>query len=189
VKKNGFVFVRVLALLLVFGFVLAGCGSKDPLEGTWTTVVEGETVTAVFYGGKIGLDALGNGMSPYVFEKNVGTIDTGYGDVIFNLSGKTIKINILGLEFSLTKDAKTTTPKALAGEWIADDGSKLAFMGNLVISTDEDGDTEFGSYTFENNQGEFDDVFFDTFIVSDKTLTVDPENDYYKKVFTLGGKK
>jgi hypothetical protein len=127
-------------------------------------------------------------MAPYTFEKNAGTIGTGYGEVSFTLDGGTIKTNILGMDFALTKDTKPATPKALAGEWIADDGDgiKLVFISDMVIVTDEDGGAEFGSYTFADNQGEFNNV---PFIVNRKTLTVNPEYEEYKKVFTLGGKK
>jgi hypothetical protein len=180
-KKAVFGFLIALA----FGLVLWGCGSKDPLEGKWTTTVEGETVTLIFYGGQVGLDALGDDMTSYTFEKNVGTVDTGYGEVSFTLDGKTIKTNILDMDFVFTKDTKTPTPKALAGEWIGDDGFKVVFISDLVIGIKEDGDTEFASYTFADNQGEINDM---SFIVNGKTLTINPEEEY-EQVLTRGGKK
>ncbi|MDR0730786.1 MAG: hypothetical protein LBF63_03895 [Treponema sp.] len=175
-----------MAMVLVCGFVLAGCGSKDPLEGTWTMTVDGETVTLLFYGGQVGVEGFGDDMGPYTFEKNVGTIDTGLGEIPFTLNGKTIKMNIFGDEYTFTRDTNTSTPKALAGEWIADDGYKLVFISNMVIVTDEDGDRQFGPYTFADNQGE---INYAPFIVSGKTLTINPEYEDYKTVFTLGGKK
>jgi hypothetical protein len=175
-----------LVIALAFGIFFAGCGNKDPLEGKWTTTVDGDTITFIFYGGQVGLDGLGNDMTPYTFEKNVGTIDTGYGGITFTLDGKTIKTNILGMNFTLTRDTTTPTPKALAGEWIADAGDRMVFISDLVIATDEDGDMEFGSYTFADNKGE---VAYTPFIVDGKTLTLDPEYEDYKIVYTLGGKK
>jgi hypothetical protein len=181
-----------LAIALLFGFVLAGCGNKDPLEGKWTTSVEGETVTLVFYGGQAGINiggnTIGSGMMPYTFEKNAGTIGSDYIEAPFTLDGKTIKVTVLGRDFAFARAATPATPKALAGEWIADDGDglKMVFISDMVILTYEDGDAEFGWYTFADNQGEISGT---PFIVNKKTLTIDPEDERYKKVFTLGGKK
>jgi hypothetical protein len=183
--KRGNFFFSAPAITLAFGLVLAACGSKDPLEGKWTTTVDGDPVTVLFYGGQLGVDGLGSSMTPYTFEKNTGTI-TDYG-LSFTLSGKTVKITILGTDLTVTRDTKTPTPKALAGEWIADDGIKLGFINDLYIVTDEDGEAEFGSYTFAGNQGEFDNSR--SFMVNGKTLTVNPEREEYSMVFTRGGKK
>jgi hypothetical protein len=183
-KKDVLKMIGIGAVLTIMA-VLAGCGSKDPLEGKWTTTVDGTTVALVFYGGRVGLDGLGSKMIPYTFEKNVGRIDTGYGDVTFILDGKTIKTNILDTDFVFARDTKTPTAKALVGEWIADDGIKLVFISDMVIASSENGDAEFVSYTFANNKGEITNT---SFIVDRKTLTVDPEEEY-QKVFTLGGKK
>jgi hypothetical protein len=183
----------VLVIALTFGFVLAGCGSKDPLEGKWTASVEGETFTLIFYGGQVGVNlgrsVLGRDMLPYTFEKNAGTIGSGYIEAPFTLDGKTIKVTVLGRDFAFARAATPATPKALTGEWIADDGDglKLVFISDLVIITSEDGDAEFGYYTFADNQGEIGGGT--PFIVNRKTLTIEPEDEAYKQVFTLGGKK
>jgi hypothetical protein len=184
-KHRNFSF-SALVMALTFGFVLAACGSKDPLEGKWTATVEGETVSLVFYGGQVGLDVLGNDMIPYIFEKNAGTIDTFFGAIPFTLDGKTIKMNVFETDLVFTKDT-TPTPKALAGEWIADNGEgSLVFISDLIISSGEDGDAGLVSYTFADNQGEAEGV---SFTVDGKTLTLAPEYEDYKMVFTLGGKK
>jgi hypothetical protein len=187
--KRKKIFFSVPAITLALGLVLAACGSKDPLEGKWTTTVDGDPVTVLFYGGQVGVDGLGSRMTPYTFEKNTGTI-TDYG-LSFTLSGKTVKITVLGRDLTVTRDTKPPTPKALAGEWIADDG-KLSFINDLYIVTNKNGDARFGSYTFADNQGEFDSLpgFGDvSFTVNGKTLTVAPESEEYKMVFTQGGKK
>lgn len=177
------------AIALLLSFVLAGCdGSKDPLEGKWTTTVDGETLILVFYGGQVGINAIGSGMVPYTFEKNAGTIGSGYIEVPFTLEGKTIKATILGRDFAFVKAATPSTPKALAGEWIADDGNglKLVFISDQIIITNGDGESGFREYAFADNQGEFSGS---PFIVDRKTLTIEPENESYKQVFTLSGKK
>ena len=173
-----------IVLCLVLVVLLSGCGGgSGTLSGVWTGRVFDTDVTLAFVDDLCFLliDQIGLEYSKYTFLRNESVLATDLGNMPILLKGNSLTLTYEGMAIVLIKDTKTkNAPAPINGIWKGPDPWLFVFVNDKIFIVDEDGDLDYGTYTFSGNSGSFETEEYGweiEFTVRGNTLTTSDDLD------------
>jgi len=183
-------FTLTLTLLCGFIIMLTACKNEkkitfESLNGVWIGEAYGSQVSIVFINEIAFFTDDGIAMqADYNIENNEGSIYVWYNDYKFKLNGNVLTITGENDKYYFNKDTNVKeSPSSIDGVWYGPSPWVFACLNNLVFITDEENDTDYGTFKLTGDKGEFEcnGWLAGTFTVDGSELTID-ETGYFNRI-------